>query len=74
MIAVTGANGQLGQLVIQHLMTMTKTSNIVALVRAPETAKTLTDSGIQVRAADYDKQETLTSALAGVETLLLISS
>lgn len=74
MIAVTGANGQLGQLVIQHLMTMTEASNIVALVRAPETAKTLTDSGIQVRTADYDKQETLTSALAGVETLLLISS
>ncbi len=74
MIAVTGANGQLGQLVIKHLLTKTDASNIAALVREPEKASELKSLGINVRQADYDKVDTLNSALTYVDTLLLISS
>lgn len=74
MIAVTGANGQLGQLVIKHLLTKTNASNIAALVREPEKAEDLNKLGVSVRHADYDRPETLNLACEGVETLLLISS
>lgn len=74
MIAVTGANGQLGQLVIKHLLTKTDASNIAALVRNPEQVDELNKLGVNVRKADYNEAETLNTALEGVETLLLISS
>lgn len=69
-IAVTGATGQLGQLVIAKLKEKTPSNNIVALVRSPEKAKNL---GVTARAADYAQPATLEAALSGVETLLLIS-
>lgn len=73
MIAVTGANGQLGRLVINSLLTKVGAANIVALVRSPEKAQDLLDLGVQVRAADYNQPETLKSALEGIDKLLLIS-
>ncbi|WP_279594645.1 SDR family oxidoreductase [Vibrio natriegens] len=74
MIAVTGATGQLGQLVIKHLLNKVEPQQIVALVRNVEKAASLTSLGVQVRQADYSKPETLESALDGVAKLLLISS
>lgn len=74
MIAVTGANGQLGKLVVKHLVTLTKPSEVIALVRNTDSASELKELGVTVRAADYDKPETLMSALIDVESLLLISS
>jgi len=41
MIAVTGANGQLGQKVIQTLLNTEKANTIVALVRNPDNAHAL---------------------------------
>ena len=73
MIAITGANGQLGQLVIHSLLQKTAAANIVALVRNPDNAQALKDLGVEVRKADYNQPETLTKALAGVHKLLLIS-
>lgn len=74
MIAVTGATGQLGQLVIKHLLKKTTPGNIVALARDLEKAESLKALGVEIRQADYSKPETLTSALNGVNKLLLISS
>ncbi|MDV6250081.1 SDR family oxidoreductase [Vibrio sp. EA2] len=74
MIAVTGATGQLGQLVIKHLLNKIEPEQIVALVRSLDKAAPLTSLGVQVRQADYSKPETLESALDGVAKLLLISS
>lgn len=74
MIAVTGATGQLGRLVIQALLARTDASNIVALVRSPEKAKHFASLGVSVRQADYNQPETVRSALKGVKKLLLISS
>lgn len=70
-IAVTGATGQLGRLVIAKLKEKVAPSDIVALVRDPARAA---DLGVEVREADYEKPETLEKALAGVDKLLLISS
>lgn len=69
-IAITGASGQLGRLVIERLRTKVPTSDIVALVRTPSKA---TDLGVEVREADYTRPDTLDKALAGVDTLLMIS-
>lgn len=74
MIAVTGASGQLGQKVIQSLLAKTDAQNILALVRNPEQLASFEAMGVQARIADYEKPETLKSALQGVEKLLLISS
>jgi NAD(P)H dehydrogenase (quinone) len=72
--AVTGASGQLGRLVINGLLKTTPADSIVAAVRDPAKARDLADLGVVVRAADYDRSETLPSALEGVDKLLLISS
>ncbi len=67
-IAVTGATGQLGQLVLSHLKEA-GAGDVVALARSPGKV-----SGPAARAFDYDRPETLAPALEGVDTLLLISS
>ncbi len=74
MIAITGATGQLGRLVIENLLKKLPAAEIVAAVRSPDKAADLKAAGIQVRLADYSRPETLASAFAGIEKLLLISS
>lgn len=74
MIIVTGANGQLGQLVINELLKTVPASQIVAAVRSPEKADNLKALGVTVRKADYTRPETLETAFAGATKLLLISS
>jgi NAD(P)H dehydrogenase (quinone) len=70
-IAVTGATGQLGRCVVEKLKTEVPAADIVALARSPSRAA---DLGVAAREADYDRPETLDRALAGVDTLLLISA
>lgn len=70
-IAITGATGQLGRLVVATLKTRVDPATIVALARTPASGA---DLGVTVREADYGRPETLASALQGVKTLLLISS
>jgi NAD(P)H dehydrogenase (quinone) len=69
-IAITAASGQLGRLVVQALKTRAPREDVVALVRSPDAAS---DLGVLVREADYDRPDTLDRAIAGVDTLLLIS-
>ncbi|QXA09795.1 SDR family oxidoreductase [Acinetobacter pittii] len=74
-IAVTGASGQLGQLIISQLLERTEAKNIVALVRSPEKASDLSAKGVEVRAFDYVQDaDKLSAQLAGIDKLLLISS
>ncbi|WOP18276.1 NAD(P)H-binding protein [Raineyella sp. LH-20] len=71
-LAVTGATGHLGGLVIDHLIDRgTPTDEVVALVRDTAKASDLVARGIEVRQFDYDRPEA--SALAGVDSMLLIS-
>jgi NAD(P)H dehydrogenase (quinone) len=70
-IAITGATGKLGRLVVNKLKDKTQADKIIALARTPAKAA---DLGVQVRQADYSQPETIERALAGVDTLLLVSS
>jgi NAD(P)H dehydrogenase (quinone) len=70
-VAVTGATGHLGRLVVERLKEKLPAGEIVALARSPEKAA---DLGVEVHMANYDETETLAPALAGVDTLLLISA
>ena len=73
-IAITGATGQLGNLVIEQLLQLTAAQNIVALVRKIDKAEHLKVQGIEPREFDYDHPETLVPALSGIDKLLLISA
>lgn len=70
-IAITGATGQLGQLVIEGLKTKLAPSDIIALARNPDKARGL---GVTTRIANYDEPSTLVAAFQGVDKVLLISA
>ncbi|WP_207493760.1 SDR family oxidoreductase [Aridibaculum aurantiacum] len=70
-IAITGASGQLGRIVVSKLKEKLAADNIVAMARTTSKAE---DLGVELRHADYSIPGTLDTALAGVDTLLLISS
>lgn len=73
-LAVTGATGHLGGLVVEHLLRRgTPADQIVALARHPHAATSLADQGVAVREFDYDQAEALAGSLAGVDSLLLVS-
>ncbi len=67
---VTGATGQLGQIVIEKLKERVASENIVALVRTPEKAAGF---GVEGRAFDYTNPALLAESLNGIDNLLLIS-
>lgn len=71
---VTAATGQLGQHVVAELARRVGPAAVVAVVRSPDKAAGLFPEGVEVRAGDYDKPDTLDRALAGADRLLLISS
>jgi NAD(P)H dehydrogenase (quinone) len=68
---ITGATGQLGRLVIEHLKEIVSAESLVALVRTPSKA---VDLGIEALEFEYSNPATLTNSLKGVDHLLLISS
>ena len=73
--AVTGASGHLGRLAVQDLLAgSVPSAAIVAIVRTRERVADLAERGVDVRVADYTQPETLRTALAGVNRLLLVSS
>jgi NAD(P)H dehydrogenase (quinone) len=73
-LAVTGATGHLGGLVVEHLLRRgTPADQIVALVRRPDAATDLVAKGVTVREFDYNRPDQLAPALAGVDSLLLVS-
>jgi NAD(P)H dehydrogenase (quinone) len=71
---VTGASGQLGQLVVSALANRVGAADVAALVRTPSRATGLFPNGVTVRQGDYEAPETLKTALEGAERVLLISS
>lgn len=74
MYVITGANGQLGRLVIDQLLSKIPADQIIAAVRSPEKAVDLAEKGVQVRHADYSQPATMDTAFSGASKLLLISS
>lgn len=73
-IAITGATGQFGSLVMGTLLESVPAADLVVSVRNPDKASNLKARGVEVRHGDFDKPETLEVAFAGVDRLLIISS
>ncbi|MBS2532781.1 SDR family oxidoreductase [Catenulispora sp. NF23] len=74
-IVVTGATGQLGRLVVEALLRRgVPAAGIVATGRDTAGIKDLADRGVVVRRADFGDADSLATAFAGAEKLLLISA
>lgn len=70
-IAISGATGHLGRILIDGLKAARPAGDLIALARTPAKAA---DLGIAAREADYTRPDTLGPALAGVDTLMMISA
>ncbi|MDR7075991.1 NAD(P)H dehydrogenase (quinone) [Neobacillus niacini] len=73
-LLVTGATGKLGSKVVETLLKTVSSSQLAVSVRNPEKAEGLRSQGIEVRHGDFDKPETLDTAFAGIDRLLIISA
>ena len=71
-IIVTGASGQFGHAAASQLLDAGEA--VIALTRSPGKLADLAARGAEVRAADFDDPASLNSAMAGGETMLLIST
>lgn len=71
---VTGATGKLGKKVVEHLLKTVPAGQLAVSVRNPEKAENLRALGVDVRQGDFDVPESLDSAFAGVDRMLLISA
>ncbi|MBD3314233.1 MAG: NAD(P)H-binding protein [Chitinivibrionales bacterium] len=75
MIAITGATGHVGGMVMSNLLNGgVQARELTAVVRNRDKAQWIAERGVEIRFADYDKPESLPQAFEGVETLLFISS
>jgi NAD(P)H dehydrogenase (quinone) len=72
--AVTGASGQLGRLAATGLLDRVDPRQVVLITRRPDELADLAARGADVRAGDFSRPETLATAFAGVDRLLLIST
>jgi NAD(P)H dehydrogenase (quinone) len=73
-IVVTGATGHLGKSIVEHLVARgVAPADIVAGGRSPEKLQALADSGVRTAVVDYTRPDTLTEALTGADTLILVS-
>ena len=72
-LLVSGASGQLGRAIIEELLRL-GAKHIIATSRTPEKLAHLKERRVEVRAADFDRPETLRSAFAGVDRLVIIST
>jgi len=72
-IAITGASGHYGRIVIEALIAAGRAADLILMTRRPERLADYAARGCTVRAGDYDRPESLAPAFAGAERLLLIS-
>lgn len=73
-ILVTGATGKLGAKIVNVLLKTVPASQLAVSVRNPEKAAGLKVLGVEVRHGDFDLPETLDTAFAGIDRLLIISA
>lgn len=71
-IAISGASGKLGRLVVQSLRRITD-QPLVLLSRTPD-ASAGVSSNVEPRSADFDVAAGLAEAMAGIDRLVLIST
>lgn len=73
-LLVTGATGKLGAKIMETLLETVPAEQLAVSVRNPEKAEKFKAQGIDVRHGDFDQPETLDSAFAGIDRLLIISA
>ncbi|MBL1116502.1 SDR family oxidoreductase [Streptomyces sp. 110] len=74
-IAVTGATGQLGRLVVEDLLRRgVAAHDIIATGRSTDRLADLAERGVQVRQADFTDPTGLTEAFKGARKVLLVST
>lgn len=73
-IAVTGATGHLGSKVIEHLNKEKQDLEIIALVHNKNHAQALIETGYEIREIDFQNQDSLIKAFAGIDTLVYVAS
>jgi NAD(P)H dehydrogenase (quinone) len=74
-IVITGVTGQLGGLVVRHLLARgISADQIRGLARDPKKAAGLTEPGIEIVQGDYDEAASLLKAFEGASKLLFISA
>lgn len=75
MILVTGATGNFGSKVVEHLIKKgVNPSEISVLVRNSDKAVALKEKGVQIKVGDYMDSVAMEKAFLGVDKLLLVSS
>jgi NAD(P)H dehydrogenase (quinone) len=74
MIIVTGANGQLGRLIVEKLVQLVPAKQVGASVRDLAKAADLLALGVRVRQGDFDQPDSLTHAFEGATQVLIVSS
>ncbi|ANP71175.1 SDR family oxidoreductase [Cryobacterium arcticum] len=73
-IVVTGATGQLGRLIVEHLLNRgVAPAEITAVGRNTERLAELAASGVGTAAIDYTDPASLEAAFAGADALMLVS-
>ena len=75
-LLVTGASGQLGRLVLEDLLARPSEDTIIALTRSPERLRAAFPSAkrLEIREADFDREDGLAAAFFGANRVLLIST
>lgn len=69
-IAITAASGQLGRAIVKATATLAGKNNVIGIARTPAKAQ---DLCVEVRQASYDDRAQMCKALAGVDSVLLVS-
>ena len=69
-VAITAASGQLGRAIVDATSTLIGKNKVIAIARTPAKAQ---DLGVEVRQASYDDRDQMRKALAGVDSVLLVS-
>ncbi len=72
-IVITGASGNYGRGVTDRLIAQGRAAELILITRKPEKLAERIAQGCDVRYGDFDKPDTLASAVQGAEKMLLIS-
>ncbi|MGW8328597.1 SDR family oxidoreductase [Streptomyces sp. NPDC055897] len=73
MIIVTGATGQLGQQIVERLLTRIPAERVGVSVRDPHKAQALADRGVRVRRGSFTDPAGLAHAFEGASQVLVVS-
>ena len=69
-VAITAASGQLGRAIVKATAALIGQTNVIGIARTPAKAQ---DLGVGVRPGSYDERGQMRQALAGVDSVLLVS-